>query len=196
MIPFSLTITFKNLSYYTDEICYGISNNYINDNVNSKYAIELEINFRLIVNKFTSELIGSRNVTRNSHINKVPIMFYTMEQMDYLRRKDMLFTTKGASNISPLHYHGIFFIIPSLIEKIQSFLGKDLLNRFHNRIQGSEINECYDISGWINYINKTENDVVNGNDKFNKSFFIPYGGVYPSYFKNNPDEFLSNVIAA
>lgn len=187
--PYALTVTFLNSKNYQN---YFPDYEYYKNKVDNRdfdylhaHGSKIEYNFRRILNKMSSFILNTRNITRPNHYSKLPFVFYTMERMKYGVRKMALENTEGSINISPLHYHGLILAHPVTISRTDEIKNPETfrfaLKKLSPIVQQYELKEAPDPFGWNNYINKDQ-----------EGFFTAYGGFYPGTFLETEKMILSN----
>lgn len=187
--PYALTVTFLNSpdyqNYFPDYEFYNKQEDNRNFDVLNNHAVKLEYKFRVILNKMSSFILNTSNITRPNNSSKLPFVFYTMERMNYWARRRAIENIKGSINISPLHFHGLMFAHPVTISRTDEIKNPETF-RFAIKnqsplVQNYELKDSYDPFGWYNYMNKDQ-----------EPFFAPYGGFYPKKFLETEKMILSN----
>lgn len=187
--PYALTVTFLNSpdyqNYFPDSEYYSKQVDNRNFDVLDNYATKLEYKFRTILNKMSSFILNTRNITRPNNSSRLPYVFYTMERMNYWSRRRAIENVKGSINISPLHFHGLMLAHPVTISRTDEIRNPETfrfsLKKLSSIVQEYELKETSDSFGWNNYMNKDQ-------DKF----FAAYGGFYPKKFLETEKLILSN----
>jgi hypothetical protein len=184
--PYALTINFKQSEalqeLYPDYLLYDGKNNELPSNDVYKIGMRTEMiekAFRKILNKLSGYLLNTANITRNNYRIKSPIIFYFMELMKWSKRQESLMTIPGTRNICPLHYHALTLVHPEQVPKMDSLIGDETLQMFESIIQHSRLDNCSNVNGWLEYIQK---------DQYTN--YAACCNIYPEEFKVNPELFL------
>lgn len=187
--PYALTVTFLNSqnyqNYFPDYEFYSKQVGDRNFDVLDNYATKMGYKFRVILNKMSSFILNTRNITRPNNSSKLPYVFYTMERMNYGSRRRALENVKGSINISPLHFHGLMLAHPVTISRMDEIKNPETfrfaIKELSSIVQAYELKEAPDSFGWNSYINKDQ-----------ENFFAAYGGFYPKKFLETEKMILSN----
>lgn len=187
--PYALTVTFLNSkdyqNYFPDYEYYRKQVDDKNFDVLDNHAVKLEYKFRMILNKMSSFILNTKNITRPNNSSKLPFVFYTMELMNYWSRRMAIENVKGSINISPLHFHGLMLAHPVTISRTDEIKNPETfrfaLKKLSSIVQEYELKEAPDPVGWNNYMNKDQENI-----------FAPYGGFYPKKFLETERMILSN----
>lgn len=186
MKPYGVTMTFLSsdeMNMIGSRIFYDRS--FIHENMQAFHALDrfkkkVEEDFRLALGKLSVAAMGTSNTTRNGSKGKHPLTFYAFHIGKMQIREAVIKRKPDFTFVSPLHIHGIILVPEVVNDKFKTFLGIDTIHKFCRLGQGSKVEECYEIDGWMSYVNR---DLLSP---------LPREDMHPRDFSLNPTGFISN----
>jgi hypothetical protein len=185
MKPYGVTMTFlssEEMNLIGSRIFYDRS--FTHENIQADHALDrfkrkVEEDFRLALGKLCVATMGTSNTTRKGSRVKHPLCFYAFHVGKKQKREAAIEEKPAFKFVSPLHIHGIILVPEAINDNFKTFLGEDTIHKFCRLGQGSKIETCYKIDGWMSYVNR---DLLSP---------LPREDMHPRGFSLKPSEFIN-----